>query len=375
MVNVVGDQATYHRQYDAPLTSDIEGWARGGSGWVRTRDAVPRTSGLTPRTRCRRRGPRRADRDADPARRHVLGRGRRGRRARCPCRRRRRPTDAARSRRRAPCCARASRTLLILLGGRRAAPRPLAAAQRIAAATGARLMAQFSNARDRARPRPRADRARALSRAARRSKRSAGVAHLMLVGARDAGRLLRLSRQARPAASAGAPMCTCWRGRSRTSPHALRCSPDALGAPAVAAAGQARAGAGARRAHPGVGRAIARRAAARERDRRRRERQLRPRPSAATRSAPRRTTGSTITGGAIGDGLPLATGAAVGAPGPARGLLRGDGGGDVHDPVAVDAGARAAGRHDGHLRPTANTRSCSASSPMSAPIPAAPRST
>ncbi|WP_160000460.1 acetolactate synthase large subunit [Roseomonas sp. 18066] len=36
IVNVVGDQATYHRQHDAPLTADTEGWARGASHWVRT---------------------------------------------------------------------------------------------------------------------------------------------------------------------------------------------------------------------------------------------------------------------------------------------------------------------------------------------------
>src|SRR3954467_15301918 len=36
MVNIVGDHATYHRQYDAPLTSDIEGAARPFSHWVRT---------------------------------------------------------------------------------------------------------------------------------------------------------------------------------------------------------------------------------------------------------------------------------------------------------------------------------------------------
>ncbi|MBN8888838.1 MAG: acetolactate synthase large subunit [Rhodospirillales bacterium 70-18] len=36
MVNCVGDQATYHRPLDAPLTADTEGWARGVSGWVRT---------------------------------------------------------------------------------------------------------------------------------------------------------------------------------------------------------------------------------------------------------------------------------------------------------------------------------------------------
>jgi acetolactate synthase-1/2/3 large subunit len=36
IVNIVGDQATYHRPYDPPLTADTEGWARGASAWVRT---------------------------------------------------------------------------------------------------------------------------------------------------------------------------------------------------------------------------------------------------------------------------------------------------------------------------------------------------
>jgi acetolactate synthase-1/2/3 large subunit len=36
MVNIVGDHATYHKQYDAPLTSDVEGVARPFSDWVRT---------------------------------------------------------------------------------------------------------------------------------------------------------------------------------------------------------------------------------------------------------------------------------------------------------------------------------------------------
>ena len=36
MVNIVGDHATYHRAYDAPLTSDIETAARPFSGWVKT---------------------------------------------------------------------------------------------------------------------------------------------------------------------------------------------------------------------------------------------------------------------------------------------------------------------------------------------------
>ena len=36
MLNVVGDHATYHKQYDAPLTSDVEGLAEPLSHWVRT---------------------------------------------------------------------------------------------------------------------------------------------------------------------------------------------------------------------------------------------------------------------------------------------------------------------------------------------------
>lgn len=36
IVNIVGDHATYHIQYGAPLTSDIEGIARSVSGWVHT---------------------------------------------------------------------------------------------------------------------------------------------------------------------------------------------------------------------------------------------------------------------------------------------------------------------------------------------------
>lgn len=40
IVNIVGDHATYHVEYDAPLTADVEGIARPVSAWVRTsRDA------------------------------------------------------------------------------------------------------------------------------------------------------------------------------------------------------------------------------------------------------------------------------------------------------------------------------------------------
>ena len=36
IVNIVGDHATYHAQYDAPLASDIVGFARPVSGWVQS---------------------------------------------------------------------------------------------------------------------------------------------------------------------------------------------------------------------------------------------------------------------------------------------------------------------------------------------------
>jgi acetolactate synthase-1/2/3 large subunit len=36
LVNIVGDHATYHEQYDAPLQSDIDGAARNVSGWIRS---------------------------------------------------------------------------------------------------------------------------------------------------------------------------------------------------------------------------------------------------------------------------------------------------------------------------------------------------
>jgi acetolactate synthase-1/2/3 large subunit len=36
VVNIVGDHATYHKEHDAPLESDIESVARNVSGWIRT---------------------------------------------------------------------------------------------------------------------------------------------------------------------------------------------------------------------------------------------------------------------------------------------------------------------------------------------------
>src|SRR5215470_20018550 len=35
IVNIVGDQATYHRPFAPPLAADTEGWARSVSSWTR----------------------------------------------------------------------------------------------------------------------------------------------------------------------------------------------------------------------------------------------------------------------------------------------------------------------------------------------------
>ena len=44
IVNIVGDHATYHAQYDAPLASDIVGFARPVSAWVHARRARRRVA-------------------------------------------------------------------------------------------------------------------------------------------------------------------------------------------------------------------------------------------------------------------------------------------------------------------------------------------
>jgi acetolactate synthase-1/2/3 large subunit len=46
VVNVIGDHATYHRQYDAPLASDIESIARPNSIWVKSADSPDAVAGL-----------------------------------------------------------------------------------------------------------------------------------------------------------------------------------------------------------------------------------------------------------------------------------------------------------------------------------------
>ena len=75
MVNIVGDHATYHRKYDAPLTSDIEGLARPSSHWVKTSpDAKSIAADGAAAIAAARKSPGQIA-TLDPARRHRLERG------------------------------------------------------------------------------------------------------------------------------------------------------------------------------------------------------------------------------------------------------------------------------------------------------------
>ena len=89
MVVVVGDHATYHKKYDAPLESDIDALAGSVSGWVHrtsdTADVAADTAEAIAETFANQ-----PDFDADPACRHVVD----GR-----CRNRRAVAAAGRSRR------------------------------------------------------------------------------------------------------------------------------------------------------------------------------------------------------------------------------------------------------------------------------------
>ncbi|HUZ64460.1 MAG TPA: acetolactate synthase large subunit [Acetobacteraceae bacterium] len=180
IVNIVGDQATYHRPLDAPLTADTEGWARPVSGWVRSA-AHAETVG------------------ADAAAAIQAARAGNGQIATLIL-----PADTAWTEGGAvaaplpavPAQAvapnavqlaarvlRGGEPALLLLGGRALRAGPLADARRIATATGARMLAQQSNARiERGRGRARISRVPypvddALG-------ALAGVKHLILVGAK-----------------------------------------------------------------------------------------------------------------------------------------------------------------------------------------------
>jgi acetolactate synthase I/II/III large subunit len=180
MVNIIGDHATYHRQYDAPLTSDIEGLARPSSHWVKT---SPNAMGIA----------------ADGAAAIAAARTLPGQIASLilpadtawndgsgpvpvaqPPVRKAPPADAVTE---AAKVLRTGEPTLILVTGRAVREDGLALAGKIAAKTGARIIAQGSNARtQRGRGRVSVERVPYVVDQATRVL--AGLKHVILVGAK-----------------------------------------------------------------------------------------------------------------------------------------------------------------------------------------------
>src|ERR1044072_382151 len=183
VVNIVGDHATYHRNYNSPLTSDIETAAKPFSGWVKTSPTAQTVAedgaaaiaaatqppgqgatlippGLTARAARRggrRGGDRRRDaaartgRDPNPPRRHRLGRGQRpGEGAAGSCARkgeRGRRAGGGAAVKEAAGVLRSGEPALLLLTGLALREKGLELAARISAKTGCRMLAQTFNRR------------------------------------------------------------------------------------------------------------------------------------------------------------------------------------------------------------------------------------
>ncbi|MSP02266.1 MAG: acetolactate synthase large subunit [Acetobacteraceae bacterium] len=181
IVNIVGDHATYHRPLDAPLTADTEGWARGVSGWVRTAmdvktvgsdaAAAVQAANIAPGQIATLILPSDTSWNEGGIPAEALARV---------------PTPLASPNQIEECATilrRGGPGIVLLLGGEALSAEGLALAHRIAAATGCRLMAQGSNAKmARGQGRVSLDRVPYVVDAA--VKTMAGTKQLLLCGAR-----------------------------------------------------------------------------------------------------------------------------------------------------------------------------------------------
>jgi acetolactate synthase-1/2/3 large subunit len=320
MVNIVGDQTTYHKPLDPLLAADTEGWARPVSAWLRTtaradtvgadaaeavRAARTPPGGIAtlilPSDVSWSEGGVPAPALPPPAPRKV--------------------DDAAIST--AACILRSGEPTLILLGGAALRAPPIADAHRIAAATGAKLTAGTFNTRvERGRGRfgiPRAPYPIDFAVA-----HFSGIRHLIVVEAGDPVAFFAYPRKPgrfRPE-DAGLHVLAA---PEEDGPDALARLADALGAPRLASPRSSPKPDAARGAV--TSEAVSQTLTA-----------LMPDRAVVIDEA--LTFGFSfypgtehaaphdwlqLTGGAIGDGLPLATGAAVGAPGRRVVNLQADG--------------------------------------------------
>jgi acetolactate synthase-1/2/3 large subunit len=143
IVNIVGEHAGYHIQYDAPLTSDVEGVARPMSDWVKTsRSSREIAADGAQAIEQARRAPGQVATLILPAD-TAWGEAGGPARAAAPAPRRRVDNEAI------VAAARAVKSggAMLMLGGTAVRGKALELAGRISAKTGCRLMAEFNNAR------------------------------------------------------------------------------------------------------------------------------------------------------------------------------------------------------------------------------------
>lgn len=144
IVNIVGDQATYHRPLDAPLTADTEGWARPVSGWTRTARAAEHVGAdAAAAIQAARTAPGQIATLILPSDTSWDEGGVPGEILSVPASTPVDPGVVARIAR----VLRSGEPAMLLLGGMALRMAPLAAAAAVCAATGARMIAETSNAR------------------------------------------------------------------------------------------------------------------------------------------------------------------------------------------------------------------------------------
>ena len=311
VVNIVGDQATYHRPLDAPLTADTEGFARGVSGWVRTAmDAATVGSDAAAAVQAAMIAPGQVATLILPSDTSwndggVVAEA-------LP----RLPTPTASPNQideAAAALRRGGQGIVLLLGDAGLHEEGLALAHRIQAATGCRVVAQGSNARmARGQGRLSVERVPYVVEAA--VKAMAGTRHLILAGARKPITFFAYPNKPQTSIPEDTEVHVLARPEQDIV-EALARLADALGCPKVAAPDNGS------RPEPGRGALTPESVAATVGA-------LMPEGAviadesvtygrgffASTKAAPPHDW-LNVTGGAIGGGMPMATGAAIGAPG------------------------------------------------------------
>ena len=144
VVNIVGEHSTQHLVYDAPLTADIEGFARPVSGWVRTvEQATAMGEAASAAVAAALGPPGQVATLIVPADYSWSDAGAPG----CPARKPSRMLPGTEQVREIARALRSGQTMGILLGGSALHERGIRAADRLRAATGARIFANRNGAR------------------------------------------------------------------------------------------------------------------------------------------------------------------------------------------------------------------------------------